>query len=91
MAEEQIWRLFGLFQNTAWDGEIKYPSVFNIRDRNYEMEILKKASDSNPTDPIVRQLIDKKIMQTLKYNCFGLWQEQKINGDAPFSFSIEDF
>ena len=30
-------------------------------------------------------------MQTLKYNCFGLWQEQKINGDAPFGFSIEDF
>jgi hypothetical protein len=49
----------------AWDGEVKYPSIFNIRDRNYEMELLKKAADSNPVDPLVKQTIDKKILETI--------------------------
>lgn len=66
LAEEQIWRLFAQWQNIDWDGEVKYPNIFNIRDRNYEMEILKKAADANPVDPMVRGLIDKKIMETIE-------------------------
>ena len=34
----------------------KYPDIFNIRDRNYEMDILKKAADSKPEDPAIKQL-----------------------------------
>lgn len=66
LAEEQIWRLFGQWQNINWDGEIKYPTIFNIRDRNYEIEILKKAADSNPADAAVKNLIDKKIMEIIE-------------------------
>jgi len=66
LAEEHIWRLFSQWQGIDWDGEVKYPNIFNIRDRNYEMEILKKAADANPVDPMVRGLIDKKIMETIE-------------------------
>jgi len=66
LAEEQLFRLFARFQNMEWDGEIKYPSVFNIRDRNYEMDILKKAADTNPTDPRIRQKIDEKIIEIIE-------------------------
>jgi hypothetical protein len=65
LAEEQLFRLFGLWLGQAWDGEIKYPNVFNIRDRAYEMDLLKKAADTNPTDIRVRQTIDKKILENL--------------------------
>ena len=65
LAEEQIFRLFGRWMGEAWDGEIKYPSIFNIRDRNYEMELLKKASDCNPADPLVKRTIDQKILETI--------------------------
>jgi hypothetical protein len=66
LAEEQIFRLFGLFQNTAWDGDIKYPSIFNIRDRSYEMDILKKAADTKPADPAIKQKIDEKIIDIIE-------------------------
>jgi len=65
LAEEQIFRMMGRWMGQSWDGEIKYPNVFNIRDRNYEMELIKKASDSNPQDPRVRQTLDKKILENL--------------------------
>jgi len=65
LAEEQLFRLFGRWMGVKWDGEIKYPSIFNIRDRNYEMELLKKAADSNPADARVKQVIDSKILETI--------------------------
>ena len=66
LAEENIWRLFALWQNINWDGEVKYPNVFNIRDRNYEMDILKKAADSKPEDLRVKQLIDQKLVEVIE-------------------------
>jgi hypothetical protein len=66
LAEEQIWRLFARWQNINWDGEVKYPNVFNIRDRNYEMDILKKAADAKPEDPRVKQLIDQKLVEVIE-------------------------
>ena len=32
IAEEQLFRLYALFQNSTFDGEINYPDSFNIRD-----------------------------------------------------------
>lgn len=66
LAEEQIFRLFGQFQNINWDGDITYPSVFNIRDRSYEMDILKKAADTKPADPKIKQLLDEKIVDLIE-------------------------
>ena len=66
LAEEQIWRLFAQWQNINWDGEVKYPTIFNIRDRNYEMDILKKAADSKPEDARVKQMIDTKLVEVIE-------------------------
>ena len=46
LAEEQIWRLFAKWQGTAFDGSIRYPSQFHIRDKNLDMDILKKISET---------------------------------------------
>jgi hypothetical protein len=66
LAEEQIWRLFANWMNMVFDGEIKYPSQFQVRDRNFEMDLIKKAADSNPTDPRVKAAIDVKILDILE-------------------------
>jgi len=69
LAEEQIFRLFGLWQGTAWDGEIKYPTAFHIKDKGLEMDLLQKAAvaqrDSASASPAVKAIIDQKILQLL--------------------------
>jgi hypothetical protein len=65
LAEEQIFDLFALWQDMVFDGEIKYPTVFQVRDKNHEIDLLKKASDTNPADPRVKAAIDMKILEML--------------------------
>ena len=65
LAEEQLFRLFSLWQGEAWTGEIKYPMAFHIRDKNLDIDILKKAAETNPTDPRVKKAIDIKILDLL--------------------------
>lgn len=64
LAEEQIWRLFCIYQNQPFDVEIEYPGSFSIRDTGAEIERLGKAA-SAATDPIVKQAIDEKILSWL--------------------------
>ena len=64
LCEEQIWRIFCLYQNLTWDGEIEYPNNFNIRDEYREMTQLQTAK-SAATDPIVLKIIDGKILELL--------------------------
>jgi hypothetical protein len=93
LAEEQLFRLFGRWMNIKWDGEIKYPSIFNIRDRNYEMELLKKAADSNPASAKVKQVIDNKILETIIHDEDELYEiEQQVEDtpSVPEINSIED-
>ena len=63
--------------NMNWDGEIRYPTVFNVRDRNYEMDILKKAADAKPADPNIKQKIDEKIMQVIEPEQNAMGMEDK--------------
>lgn len=65
LAEEQIFDLFALWQGMVFDGEIKYPTVFQVRDKNHEIDLLKKAADTNPADPRVKAAIDMKILDML--------------------------
>lgn len=65
LAEEQIWRLFGLYQGRAWEGAVKYPDSFSMRDvqREYnELVTAKTASSSQEAlaviDYRVRELLD---------------------------------
>jgi len=69
LAEEQIFRLFGLWQGQPWDGEIKYPMAFHIRDKNLDMDIISKAAsaqrDSAQATPSVKSIIDQKTIEIL--------------------------
>lgn len=64
LAEESIWRLFGIYQGKTWEGEIEYPDSFNIRDTNREIDELVKAK-SAATDPRVLYAIDHEILEVL--------------------------
>jgi hypothetical protein len=64
LAEEQMWILFGLYQNRVWEGEVEYPSSFNIRDDQREFQQLTSAK-SAATDPVVLRIIDEQIVELL--------------------------
>jgi len=72
LAEEQIWRLYALWQGEAFDGEIKYPTAFHIRDKNLDMELIQKAAtaqrDSATASPKVKSMIDSKMAEILAHN-----------------------
>lgn len=60
-AEEQIWRLWALYQDTTFDGTIEYPRSFSIQDRANDISILKMAKEANIRDQRINDAIDKKI------------------------------
>jgi hypothetical protein len=62
LAEEQMWRLWALYEGGVWDGEIAYPGSFNIRDTNSEIQQLTQAKNA-ATDPIVIRKIDEHILE----------------------------
>jgi len=64
LAEEQIWRLWYLYQGREYDGTIEYPGSFNVRDNDKEINQLKVARDT-ATDPKVLKEIDRKILEWL--------------------------
>jgi hypothetical protein len=64
LAEEQLWELFGLYQNRVWMGEIKYPDSFSIQDDDREFTHLQQAKAA-ATDPAVLRIIDEHIVEML--------------------------
>ena len=78
LAEEQIFRLFALWQGQAWDGHIEYPTAFHIRDKNLDMDVLEKAArttrDIVNASPDVKNVIDQKIKEILAKDPFELEQ-----------------
>ena len=46
LAEEQIWRMWALWQGTTLDGVIDYPDSFNIHDKENTVALLKLAKES---------------------------------------------
>jgi len=66
LAEEQLWKIFGVYQNLEWQGEIVYPNSFNIRDKDKEITQLKTAKET-ATDPKIIQYIDGEIAEWLEY------------------------
>jgi hypothetical protein len=69
VAEEQIWRNFAKWQGQVWTGNIKYPTSFNVRDKNMDMDILKKVSETvknlTGTDPEAQRLVKDKIKEII--------------------------
>ena len=63
--EEQIWRLYALWQDNVFDGEIMYPETFDLRDWATDLELLQQAKASNiKSDTFVKEL-DKQIARTV--------------------------
>jgi hypothetical protein len=63
--EEQIWRLYALWQDSAFDGEIIYQETFDLRDWATDLELLQQAKASNiKSDTFVKEL-DKQIARTV--------------------------
>jgi len=65
LAEEQIWRLWALWQNSTFDGVIEYSNVYNMRDKTAELEQIKMAKDSEITNPRLLREIDILIAEIL--------------------------
>ena len=85
LAEEQVWRMFARWQNTAFDGSIKYPMAFHIRDKNLDMDILKKVSETakniSLADPGTQTIVNKKIKEILAKDEDELQELNKIKID----------
>lgn len=65
LAEEQIWRLWCLWEGTAWDGEIYYPDSFDTRDRQQDLMNLKLAVEIGVTDPKLRKYMEQSIASAI--------------------------
>jgi len=70
LAEEQIWRMFSMWQGQAWTGSVKYPMAFHIRDKNMDMDILKKVAETaaiitKSDNNITREIVNQKIKELL--------------------------
>lgn len=64
LVEEQLWELWCQYQGKEWDGEIEYPSSFNIKDNMGEVQKLVQAK-SAATDPRVLNVIDHELLEAL--------------------------
>ena len=64
LAEEQMWKIFGLYQGRSWEGEIEYPGNFNVRDTQREYAQLLQAKNA-ATDPVVLRIIDEQLVEML--------------------------
>ena len=65
LAEEQIWRLYALWQDKVFDGKIMYPESFDLRDWATDLEVLQQAKASNiKSDTFIKEL-DKQIARTV--------------------------
>ena len=82
LAEEQIWKLFGLYQGREWMGEVEYPESFNIRDTQREFTQLSSARSAS-TNPKVWNIIDGKIVELLGEDPEVLFATDMLAGQEP--------
>ena len=65
LAEEQIWRMWALWQNIVFDGVIDYPDSFNIHDKENTITLLKQAKETNPANTELLKEIDIMLAKAL--------------------------
>ena len=65
IAEEQLFKLYAMFQNTTFDGEINYPDSFNIRDYASDLMYFQQAKALNIGSPTFNKEVDKEIARTV--------------------------
>ena len=64
-AEEQIWSIWSAWQNKTFDGEIKYPESFNLRDYASDLAYLQQAKASGVRSSTFQKEIDKQIVDAV--------------------------
>ena len=65
IAEEQLFNLYALFQNTKFEGEINYPDSFNIRDYAADLLYYQQAKALNIGSPTFNKEVDKEIARAV--------------------------
>ena len=65
IAEEQLFRLYSMFQDTPFDGEINYPDSFNIRDYASDLVYFQQAKALNIGSPTFAKEVDKEIARAV--------------------------
>lgn len=64
-AEEKLWGLFGLWEQTPWQGTVEYPTTFDQRDTTITLQNAKLAKEADPQNPKLIQAIDTVIADAL--------------------------
>tara|TARA_R100001086_G_scaffold72369_3_gene34771 strand:- start:869 stop:2314 length:1446 start_codon:yes stop_codon:yes gene_type:complete len=64
-AEEQIWRLYGKYQQRDFDGSVEYPDSFNLRDYASDLQYLQMARASGVQSSTFRMEVDKQIAEAV--------------------------
>ena len=65
IAEEQLFRLYAIFQDATFDGEINYPDSFNIRDYAADLVYYQQAKAMNIGSPTFTKEVDKEIARAV--------------------------
>jgi len=85
LAEEQIWKIYCMYQNQQYNMTIEYPGSFNVRDTDSEISQLGKAK-SAATSPVVLASIDAQILDWMDLDDEEkLTVEQLMNTDQASS------
>ena len=65
IAEEQLFKLYAMFQNSNFDGEINYPDSFNIRDYAADLVYFQQAKSLNIGSSTFSKEVDKEIARAV--------------------------
>ena len=65
LAEEQLFKLYAMFQNVEFDGEINYPDSFNIRDYASDLLFYQQAKAVGVESATLSKEIDKEIARAV--------------------------
>jgi hypothetical protein len=61
LAEEQLWKLWAIWQGREWDGVIDYADTFDLRDYATDLEFLQMARATGVQSATFKTSIDKQI------------------------------
>jgi len=61
LAEEQLWKLWAIWQGREWDGVIDYADTFDLRDYASDLEFLQMARATGVQSATFKTSIDKQI------------------------------
>jgi hypothetical protein len=65
IAEEQLFRLYAIFQDATFDGEINYPDSFNIRDYASDLMYFQQAKALDIGSSTFAKEVDKEIARAV--------------------------